>query len=774
MYFHKITTFSKFMLEKNELQWWSGQLDATQIPQPQKPNLTPEQQKVFESVESIQKAIEEWKAGEKIVWGRANIIWAGLEKIKAGLIPNASVDDPEYKELLQTYNRLVKEYQDIAKQQSQNSRVLDYYVAQVDGKKEQEPQTPQTQPPVAPQVETPQAEPQTAPQPQTLQAGTPWAIPVETPSEKPKEAQPQSTELTKEQQEKIDAEIKAEADKIAEQYKFNKDTFYKAVKEEGITYNPKIKPEDEEGENATLERAKQKILDLAERLRDVESMKNPPVTEEEKKNLSQDQQALRLLPEAVAIEKIQSEIDELRKKSQSLQGRIDQETDESKRKELEARQKELSNQIKVKEKELDSKKTPEYKRLEKKIEEGQNKIEQEMVAGYKRNPQAYASRVARETTKSGPNNIAALIINEVFKKVFGIDLYATTNGGTTLWNDFDNSNLIWGSASTELGSLSEQFESGWKGPYEITPNDDNQGFPSYGTYQFNRDTLQQFATHMWITGNCREVWMDTAFAKAWKEKISQVWVQKFKEEERAFAKKVYFEPQMARIKSATWADTSKFSLAMQNVVWSSAIQHGQNTDLVVNVLNKYFEGKTKDWNQEVEKEIINKIYDARLARWPEGVKRYSQERKIALAQLSYPTWGVANVPDGWVLSYPATRNPVTQVTQCSGTAALNAARFWIQAPKGDARQVENSYGSRLSGTPQSDAKVLDIFSNSIRYPQYGHRAIAYKQGDAWFVLDPYLPAAANGERSQKPIPLQDYTRYLDSRGRGPARFAKLW
>lgn len=719
MYPHRIVTFSKFMLERNDSPGWQ-QVDTAPKPQPQKPNLTPEQQKVFESVESIQKAIEEWKAGEKIVWGRANIIWAGLEKIKAGLVPDTSVNDPEYKELLSTYNRLVKEYQDITKKQSQTSQVLDYYVSQLE-----------------------------------------W----EAKTYIEKKSTPQSSQ-EKSPEEKFREVLKKKSDEVAEKYKFNKETFYSKVKE--IKVDPNLSEDDNGSEN--IFRTEAEALAEVERIgKDSEndaSMKESLVNQEELNQIDQKRKEIAALPEYQRVQSLEADVGFLTRKVDILSRDLDtfskrddkgnllplSPEEEEKKKKAESDLGTAKKELEAKQKELDGTKTEPYKKLEGEIDKLSQEWKKRIDKAIRSNPAGFRDRI-REGTQWKNQNILIQIINALSKQIFWIDLFPSSWwvewSGSYAWVEW-GAGLIWWEWATELGSLSEQFESGGKGPYEITPNDAGLWFPSYGTYQFNRDTLQQFADYMKIDGDCRQVWSDTPFAQAWKKKIGEIWVQKFKEEERAFAKKVYFEPQLARIKSA-WIDTSKFSLTMQNVVWSTAIQHGQNTDLIATVLKKY---SWQPWNIETERKAIEEIYAERQKRYGAGAKRYSQEKAIALAQLSaYNT-----SPDGSARSLPMEFSS-SWTTLCSQTARLNAARFWVSVPSGNAKDVERSYGSKLdtSWNPPS-WNYADIFSGSTRYPQYGHRAFAYKNAQwNWYVLDPYLRIQSD---RQAPIPWGTYMNFL--------------
>ncbi len=690
---------------KDTIPWWGTPIKEAQKPQaPQV--LTDEERQKLKDVESIKKEIETWEAGEQIVWGRAMIIGRGLERIKNGLVKWTSVDDPEYRKLLETYNRLVNEYEAIQKGNQRTVHILDSYISELKG-----------------------------------EAKT--YIEKKTPSERPTETQKPSIELTQEEKDKIDAEMKVEAWKIAKSYWFNETNFYLRVK--AITYNPKIPDKDVgEGMFNKKEDTIEAMKGIAESLKSNPSMKDPVVNEKELTDLDDKRKQLDWLPEAKEITELKTEISRIWRAMEILWKDVPSE--ESKKK-LE----DLSKDLETKKKELEKLKSEPYKKLEKEIDDLDKKGKEQLWRIIRANPAWFSHRI-QESISWPKKNILTQLINLFTRKLFGFDLFPENSWSGWSGNSrFDSGWLISWDAATELGALSEQFESGGRWPEAITANDANLWFPSFGTYQMNREILKEFAAKMWIAGNHLETSDSGEFAQNWKKKIQDIWVKKFKEEERAFIKTKFFEPQLAKIKW-TWVDTSKFSLAMQNVIWSTAVQHGQGTDIVSWVVSKY---AWQSWNIETEKKVIEEIYTERQKKPWSNANRYSQEKAIVLAQLSmYNT-----SPDGSARSLPMEFSS-SGTTLCSQTARLNGARFWVQLPSWDAKAVEESYGSKLnrSWNPPASGNCADVFSGSTRYPQYGHRAFAYKNAQwNWYVLDPYLRIQSD---RQAPIPWGTYMSFL--------------
>src|SRR5690606_35045170 len=94
-----------------------------------------------------------------------------------------------------------------------------------------------------------------------------------------------------------------------------------------------------------------------------------------------------------------------------------------------------------------------------------------------------------------------------------------------------------------------------------------------------------------------------AFRNKWQE-IARRDPEGFKREQKAYITKTHYQPQIEKIQRETGLRVDKLSPAMQNVIFSTAVQHGANTDIIINAIKQT--GKTTS-----EQELINKIYDLR-------------------------------------------------------------------------------------------------------------------------------------------------------------------
>jgi hypothetical protein len=314
--------------------------------------------------------------------------------------------------------------------------------------------------------------------------------------------------------------------------------------------------------------------------------------------------------------------------------------------------------------------------------------------------------------------------------------------------------MVSGQKAWELGSLSAEFESGAKWPMAINGNDN--GKPSFGTYQLRADALKQFADQLWIKWNHEELWDSTEFAQNWKKKVSEVWAEAFKKQEHEFIKKTHFD---VMAKSLPF-DVSKCSMTLQNVIWSIAVQHWPGRkEIVTKALSEIWWNLTS-WNLEQEKKLIEAVYKVRTSMFPNESWRYQREQRIALAQINiFPSWN-ANIPDGDIQSLPVSYS-ANWVTECAKTARLNASRFWVTVLRWwSATEVENMYRSQWKITQNPTWKVFQVFCESLTYnwrnwnPRYWHVATWFVKDWQAYVLDPYVMWTV------RPIPFERYKAHI--------------
>jgi hypothetical protein len=203
-------------------------------------------------------------------------------------------------------------------------------------------------------------------------------------------------------------------------------------------------------------------------------------------------------------------------------------------------------------------------------------------------------------------------------------------------------------ADEQLGKLSEKYESGGRGPGTVSTGKGDPGGVSYGTYQLASKIgrADQFVQRYYpdefkgLKGGSDE------FTKKWKE-LAEKDPKGLRANEHAFIKETHYDPQVSKLDKELKLDVSKRSAAFRDVVWSVAVQHGPNTDIIVTAARSLLkDAKLDDVTDEA---LLRAIYaergrkdkDGKLVHFrrvgeeiiPALTKRFENELKDALEML---------------------------------------------------------------------------------------------------------------------------------------------
>ena len=168
----------------------------------------------------------------------------------------------------------------------------------------------------------------------------------------------------------------------------------------------------------------------------------------------------------------------------------------------------------------------------------------------------------------------------------------------------------------ELGSLNGRYESSGN-PGAI--GCDKTGGWSYGTYQlatkrgtfagflaFLKTTYPGFAKPLDVAGGAKDAEKGSKkFKTAWLRLATQDPIG-FSQVQHEFIKATYYDVLVGKIEKNFGTDINRHSRALQNVVWSMAVQHGDGTQKVFrNALGKQNVSELSD------KELIRALYAER-------------------------------------------------------------------------------------------------------------------------------------------------------------------
>lgn len=199
----------------------------------------------------------------------------------------------------------------------------------------------------------------------------------------------------------------------------------------------------------------------------------------------------------------------------------------------------------------------------------------------------------------------------------------------------------------ELGKLSEKYEVGSRGAGEVSSGVGDAGGVSYGTYQMTSKpsggTVKRFISQADFPFKAYFAGLAPGtkdFSNAWRKANSEQGA-KFAAAQHEFIKKTHFDILVRNIKAQTGFDPLTRSNALQQVIWSTAVQHGGGSKIVQNALKK---------SAGSDKEIIEAIYAERGRKTASGTlvwfgknsravqesvaNRFKAEKRDALAMLA--------------------------------------------------------------------------------------------------------------------------------------------
>lgn len=202
-----------------------------------------------------------------------------------------------------------------------------------------------------------------------------------------------------------------------------------------------------------------------------------------------------------------------------------------------------------------------------------------------------------------------------------------------------------------LGELSAKYETGGRGPGVVSTGSGDPGGVSYGSYQMatKMGTVTRFVTQagfQWAN-DFQGLTAGTApFTECWK-RIAANETAAFQSAQHSYIKKTHYDLLAAKILGDNGLDVNTRSRALQDVVWSTAVQHGGATPIV----HKAFANVTcKPSDPDFDKQLICAIYAERGRKKPDGnlayfsksspsvqsgvSKRFKNEEQDALAMLA--------------------------------------------------------------------------------------------------------------------------------------------
>ena len=195
-----------------------------------------------------------------------------------------------------------------------------------------------------------------------------------------------------------------------------------------------------------------------------------------------------------------------------------------------------------------------------------------------------------------------------------------------------------------LGKTSKHHESGNAGPAAISSGHGDHGGISYGSYQLASNT-GTLALYLKVTNNYHGAFdgltpKTSAFDAKWRDLATHD--PKFHESQHDFIASRHYQPLSERL-TAVGYDFSSRGRAVQDMIWSTAVQYGGGSSTVDKFRRAEKESQL-DFSVATDKEIITAVQDSKYRHYQEdfqsshgnwkGISNRILEEKNSLIRLS--------------------------------------------------------------------------------------------------------------------------------------------
>jgi murein DD-endopeptidase MepM/ murein hydrolase activator NlpD len=271
-------------------------------------------------------------------------------------------------------------------------------------------------------------------------------------------------------------------------------------------------------------------------------------------------------------------------------------------------------------------------------------------------------------------------------------------------------------SSHNLGDLSKKYETSGRGPGTVSGGVGDPGGVSYGSYQLasKRDRPAQFLANegsRWASefGGAKQG--SAEFSKTWKAIAAREGAA-FHAAQHDFIERTHFNVQVNHVQAKTGVDLSGRSAALRDVVWSTSVHHGPDTNVIVKAMAKVNVSPT---SAGYDKALIDAIYAERGKRNESGelayftkssaavqdgvAKRFVNERKDAQAMLASEVAGGGKIES---TARPSAAGGAPAVDGAAKPTGKSVLTHWpVSNPvlnRADkAREGEGEFGTARSG-----------------------------------------------------------------------------
>lgn len=204
-----------------------------------------------------------------------------------------------------------------------------------------------------------------------------------------------------------------------------------------------------------------------------------------------------------------------------------------------------------------------------------------------------------------------------------------------------------------LGKLSEKFETGGRGAGTVSGGQGDRGGVSYGSYQMTSKpdggTVKRFVSQSDFPFRAKFAGLvpgTKQFSDLWKQ-LAKTDPDEFQNSQHDYIKRTHFDPLVSKVLKEDGVNILTRSNALQDVIWSTAVQHGGGATVPHLALRNI---KTRPGDPSFDSDFIKAIYAERGRKNPDGTlarfsgnsaavqkgvaQRFRDEQRDALAMLA--------------------------------------------------------------------------------------------------------------------------------------------
>ncbi len=187
-----------------------------------------------------------------------------------------------------------------------------------------------------------------------------------------------------------------------------------------------------------------------------------------------------------------------------------------------------------------------------------------------------------------------------------------------------------------LGKTSEKYESAGRGPGVISTGRGDYGGTSYGAYQMssNMGIVQKFIQFSKFKERFYGLTPATnEFNDTWKD-IASNYSQEFTEEQHLFIKRTHYDVQVKYLKNKGFI-LSHNRAAVHDLIWSTSVQFGPRTNLIIRALDGEDVSKVSDVDliikvQDYKESNTEKLFRSSPSWWNDLRERAKSEKQSLL------------------------------------------------------------------------------------------------------------------------------------------------